>query len=155
MLPSIDYKTDDHCKDRHQDQDIITNVNYEFNIVDFCSLNDDLPILFYLMNYRKSEPINEHEINRIFSKVFETDTTHEVILATLLTFISENSYNDEIDFSIIYNNFLKSLDYSPLLINVMIQFMAISKQSEIYTLFLMDLLNDSECIYQNCFWTFC
>ena len=126
-----------------------------FDLSYFNNLKDGMAIEFYLLNYTQLEPIDKKEFNCIGIKIFNTENDQKKILLILLKFISRNKFIEDIDFVPVYNLIVSSSAISDILINIIIQFIIISKKVDSYEYFIQTLINEGSFIYNDCFWILC
>ena len=96
------------------------------------------------------KPIDEKEFNSICIKILNTENDQEKILLQLLKFISRYKFIENIDFAPVYKSVI-----SDILINIIIQFIIISKKANTFDHFIQNLFNEGNFIYKDCFWILC
>ena len=104
--------------------DFTSNKIMIFDLAYFLNLKDGMTIEFYLLNYKWLKPIDEKEFNSICIKILNTKNDQEKILLQLLKFISRYKFIENIDFAPVYKSVI-----SDILINIIIQFIIISKKA--------------------------
>lgn len=139
----------------NSETDFTSNKIMIFDLAYFLNLKDDMAIEFYLLNYKKLKPIDEKEFNSICIKILNTENDPEKILLMLLKFISRNKFIENIDFAPVYNFIVSRSVISDILINIIIQFIIISKKVDPYDHFIQNLINEGNFIYKDCFWILC
>lgn len=129
------------------------NLVFDFNY--FNKLDDNIAVLFYVINYQRLNPFENDKFSIICNKIFKTDVEQENILLALLEFLSKNKFAENVNFSIVFNCYLVDLDISSLLIITIAKLIIKSKNSEPYDHFINYLMNETNFIYEDCFWALC
>lgn len=139
---------------QQEDNYIIQSLK-EFNISDFCKLDDNLLQIYQYIADSKTAMLCEEETFTIFDKIFSTKEKEDNILEVILLLISKFTFIEKTQCNQIFSIYLNGIGVSEKLLRIITRLMIISESTIIDESFLHFIVNETDLIYNNFFWKLC